>query len=138
MKVRRAVALGAVALATAACSGGVAVPPTTSGSTVTTSGPTSTVATAPTATVTGSLALAGGPVGACGIQDLCLQKGTISFEMGTYVLRVRSKGRFRVTLTPGVYRVEGTPNGNRRPCETKRLVVKAGSTSSVRLWCQIP
>jgi hypothetical protein len=137
MKVRRAVALGAVALATAACSGGVVVPPTTSGSTVTTSGPTSTVATARTGTITGFLSLAGGPPGACDPQHLCLQRATFSFTMGAYVRRIHSRGRFDVRLNPGVYEVAGTATGHRRPCETKRLVVKAGITSSVRLWCQI-
>ena len=134
-----ALALGTLALATAACSGGVAVPPTTSGGTVTTSGPTSTVATARTGTVTGFLSLAGGPVGACDPRNLCLvRRATFSFTMGAYVRRIHSQGRFDVRLDPGVYEVAGTPTGNRQPCETKRCVVRAGSTSSIKLWCQIP
>ena len=140
MRFRSAVlALGTLALATAACSGGVAVPPTTTGTTVTTSGPTSTVATPRTGTVAGFLSLAGGPRGACDPQHLCLvRRATFSFTMGAHVQRVHSRGRFDVRLDPGVYEVAGAPTGNRQPCETKRLVVEAGRTSFVKLWCQIP
>jgi hypothetical protein len=51
------------------------------------------------------------------------------------MLTKEPKGRFRVALRPGVYRVVGTLSG--RLCQALRLTVHPGSFVPVRLGCNV-
>ena len=89
-------------------------------------------------TVTGYLALAGGPPGACSLRHPCYSKGTISFT-GKQTYRFHTDtGRFRLQLAPGIYHVAGGPPGAPGACETTSIVVRTSKTDTVHLWCQIP
>jgi len=102
--------------------------------------------TARTGTVTGFLALNGGPtvttvvhgvtmrVQACEPEPPnCLQPGTITFTKGASARRVHTtlKG-FRVQLAPGTYKVTS-------PCgPPQRIVVRSDTTVTADFYCRIP
>jgi hypothetical protein len=130
MQSRRAVALVALALASAACSTGVAVAPTTSGITVTTS-------TVPTmGEVCGVTAMAGGPAGGVGVKDPALLHvcPTGPFQVTDHFSILGSNGKrykaysdrdgWLARLPAGTYRVDGANGCGAEP----PFVVPAGKT----------
>jgi hypothetical protein len=99
----------------------------------------STAARTGQGTVTGMIADNGGPPRqgggqACGGTvppvNICLQPDTISFVSVAGSRTIYTTGRFRVKLPPGDYRVNSR-------CESTSVVVLAGQTATVNLWCQI-